>query len=365
MRFVFATQAVDLDDPNLAQTIDMVRGLAARADSVVVVCDRVRRHDLPAHVSFRTFGARNRAGRGVRFQAAVVGSIREGRPDALLAHMVPEFLVLAAPAALAARVPLLLWYTHPRAGRWLRLAERAAAGVLSVDARSFPLPSRKVHGIGHAIDVGRFEPRAGAREPDGTLRLLALGRTEPRKDLPTVLEAVERAAAEGLAVRLEIRGPSVNERERRHRAELEARIAASDVLPRVASLAEPVPRDALSRLVHGADAVVSATRGETYGGALDKVVFEAAACAVPVLGCNPHLDELLGDLPLRLRFRSGDARDLAARLVELADADTVARAAAGRELRRRVEAGHSIETWADGVVRVVRGLQRRNAAVDS
>ena len=58
MRLVFVTQTVDADHPVLAQTVDLVRALAARCESVTVLCDSVHRHDLPGNVRFRTFGAR-------------------------------------------------------------------------------------------------------------------------------------------------------------------------------------------------------------------------------------------------------------------------------------------------------------------
>src|SRR6476619_353362 len=117
MRLVFVTQAIDADHPNLAATIDMLRALAARFDHVDVVTDRVLRHDLPANVSFRTFGAPSRGRRLARFLGAIRGAIRgalAARPDALLAHMVPVYVVLAYPFARPRRVPILLWYTHWR-----------------------------------------------------------------------------------------------------------------------------------------------------------------------------------------------------------------------------------------------------------
>jgi len=346
VRIVFATQLIDADDPHLAQTLDMVGALARRCDEVVVVCDRVGRHELPANVSFRTFGARGKLGRALRFEAAL---LRVGRPDAFLAHMVPRFLVLAAPLYRPRGVPLLLWYTHWNASRELRLATRLCDAALSVHRSSFPLETPKVRGLGHAIDLAAFEPRPAAPAPDGPLRVLALGRTEPRKRLGTLLDAVER----GADVRVEIRGPQITEAERRHRDELERRVAASSLLAERVVIAEPVPRDEVPELIRAADAVVSLTRGETAGGALDKVVYEAAACAVPVLACNPNLGDLLGDLEPRLLFRAEDADDLSAVLAGVARLSAEERTALGQALRARVERDHSSETWADGVLRVV------------
>lgn len=355
MRLVFATQVVDADDLHLAQTLDMLHALARRCERVHVVCDRIGRHDLPANVSFETFGAGGKLGRGLRFERALV---RGGRPHGLLAHMVPRFLVLAAPVYKPLRVPLLLWYTHWHASRELRLATRLCDAALSVHQRSYPVDSPKVHGIGHAIDVDRFAP--GERAPEGRpLCILALGRTEPRKRLDLLLDAVERAADRGVELRAEIRGPQVTEAERRHRAELERRIAASPVLAERASVVDAVTREGVPELIRAADVLVSLTRGETAGGALDKVVYEAAACGVPVVASNPNLGDVLGGHEQRLLFRADDADDLLAVLEGVARLPGAERAELGGKLRQRVEERHSAGSWAEAVVSLVAELGGR------
>ncbi len=353
MRIVFVTQTIDADHPALAQTIDMVRALAARSDEVVVLCADVRRHDLPANVLFRTFAAGSRLGRGIRFVWALTAVSLRRRPDAVLAHMVPLFLVLAAPIARARRIPLVLWYTHWKAGGTLRLAARLADVVLSADRRSFPIESPKARGIGHAIDVSLFPPRAEAG--DGSLRLLALGRFARWKGYETLLEGLRLAVERGVDVTLEIRGPALTDSERRHQAELEECVRATEGLRERVTLAPPVARDEIPALLAGADALVSPTQPDS-GETLDKVVYEAAAAAVPVIASNPALAEFLGGLPLRLEFRRRDAGDLADVLVAFAAAPPRLRTEVGRELRRRVEHGHSVESWADAVVEIVREL---------
>lgn len=355
MRLLFVTQKLDAEDPVLAQTVDLVRELAERFDRVQVLCDSVGRHDLPTNVSVRTFGHRTRAGRGLRFERGLAASIgpRATRPDAILVHMVPLFVLLAAPLAKPLRVPMLLWYTHWHASRALRLALPLLDRVLSVSEGSFPLATPKLVATGHAIDVDRFAP-AGQRTQDGRLRLLALGRTARWKGYDTMLVAVERAVARGLDVELEIRGPQVTEDERAHRDELEAAAADSPGLSGRISIEPPLARAELPALLARADALLSATqpRGSET---LDKVVYEAAACGVPVIASNSALADFLGDLPLELRFPPRDAERLADTLAAFAAAGPEARAAVGAELRRRVVAGHSVETWADSVAEVVAG----------
>lgn len=350
MRLVLVTQTLDAEHPALAQTLDLVAALAARSEELVVLCQSVGTHPpLPANVRVRVFGARSRAGRGAEFVRALTTELRR-RPDAVLAHMVPVYVVLAAPLAKPRRVPLLLWYTHWHAGRLLRLAERLCDVVFSVDARSFPLPSRKVRGIGHAIDVELFSP-GPAREPRERLRLLALGRTTRWKGYETMLAALER----GVDAELEIRGPQLTDDERAHAEELRRTVAASPVLADRVRIEPPLPRSELPALLRGADALLSATQprgGET----IDKVVLEAAACGTPVLASNTALDELLGDLPLELRFRARDAESLAGVLTGFAAAPASVRAEIGAELRRRVVAHHSLDSWADAVAEIVTAL---------
>ena len=353
MRLVFVTQTLDAEHPALAQTLDLVDALAARSEELVVLCASVGAHTrLPANVRVREFGGGSRPGRGLRFTRALVAELRRRpRPDAVLAHMVPLFLVLAAPPAKVAGVRLALWYTHWASSRTLRLATRLADVVLSVDERSFPLPSPKVRGIGHAIDVARFAPLPGRRD-GGRLRLLALGRTARWKGYETMLAALELAASQGVDAELELRGPQLTDDERAHRQELEQTIAKSDVLRERVRVERPVPRGELPARLAEADVLLSATQPRASQ-TLDKVVYEAAACGLPVVASNPALEEFLGDLPLELRFPARDARALADRLRALGAAGSERRAQVGAELRRRVVEGHSLDAWADAVAAAV------------
>jgi glycosyltransferase involved in cell wall biosynthesis len=250
-------------------------------------------------------------------------------------------------------VPLLLWYTHWHAGRSLRAATSLADAVLSVDRRSFPLETPKLVATGHAIDVETFRPLArAASDRDGPLRLRALGRTARWKGYETLLGGVDAVVRRGVDVDVEIRGPSTTDDERRHRAELEAAVAASPLLQGRVRILEAVPRQEVPQLLARTDAMVSPTQpGEND--ALDKAVLEAAACAVPVISSNAALAPLLEGLPLRLMFPPHDTAALADVIADLAGAEPRTREGTGRELRRRVAAGHSLESWADQVIAVV------------
>ena len=336
-RIVFVTQQVDPEHPALAATIPKIRALAGLVDEVVVLADGVVPGVLPDNCRVRTFRGGRRAVRGARFETALARELPGLRGGAVVAHMCPIYAVLAAPLVRPLRIPLVLWFTHWRATGLLRAAERMCTAVASVDERSFPVPSRKVLAIGHGIDLDEF-PCAPPREGDG-LRLLALGRYSTAKGLDIVLAAL--GLAEDNTV-LTVRGPSLSEEERIHRTELERVVGELDLDGRVA-LGDAVPRGELPGLFSTHDALVNNMRA----GAPDKVVYEAAAACLPVLASNPIFDGLLA---AEQRFPRFDARSLAQRMDSLAALSANERQAIGHALRAKVEEGHSVQSWARGIL---------------
>src|SRR6476659_939722 len=116
-RLLFLTQAVDPAHPALAATIPKIRALAARVDELVVLAQSAHGTELPANVEVRTFGAPSRFKRFATFERELARALAA---DAVVAHMIPVYVVLAAPLVRPRRIPLLLWYTHWKASNQLR-----------------------------------------------------------------------------------------------------------------------------------------------------------------------------------------------------------------------------------------------------
>jgi Glycosyl transferases group 1 len=311
-RLVFLTQSVDAEHPVLAATIPKIRALAERVDEVVVVAQSGGRAGLPANVEVRTFGAPSRVQRVWRFERELTRALPA---NAVVAHMIPAYVLLAAPLVRPRRTPLVLWYTHWKASSTLRAATRLATAIVSVDRRSFPLASTKIRPIGHGIDVSEFTCT------DRTGR--------------TILRAVQQV--EGAEVRLH--GVALNDLERRHRSDLE-RLG----IP----LGDAVPRAQVPELFARSDVLVN----NMQAGAPDKVVYEAAAACLPVLASNPVFDELFDGYPLL--FERASPESLAERLRWFARLGENERAEIGRTLRERVTQRHSVGTWADGILAAAR-----------
>jgi glycosyltransferase involved in cell wall biosynthesis len=325
-RLVFLTQSVDPAHPVLAATIPKIRALAERVEEVVVLAQSGGGDGLPGNVEVRTFGAPSRAQRVWRFERELARALPA---DAVVAHMIPAYVVLAAPMVRTRRTPLLLWYTHWKASSTLRAAARLATAIVSVDRRSFPLTSPKVRPIGHGIDVNEFT--CTDRTGRSGVRALVLGRYSPAKGIETILRAVQQV--DGTEVQLH--GVALNALERRHRTDLEKL-----GIP----LGDAVPRSQVPELFAQSDVLVN----NMEAGAPDKVVYEAAAACLPVLASNPVFDELFDGYPLF--FERDSPESLVARLRWFAGLDAGERAEIGRTLRERVAERHSVATWADGIL---------------
>jgi glycosyltransferase involved in cell wall biosynthesis len=351
MRLVFVTQQVDPGDPVLGATVAKLRALAARVDEVAVLAAGAVPGALPASCRVRRFGAPTRAGRGLRFAVALGRELaRRPRPVAIVAHMCPIYAVLAAPLARPLRVPVVLWYAHWRRTRLLEAAVRASDLVVSVDARSIPVATPKGRGIGHGIDVREFPCGPERGDAGGPLRALALGRYSPAKGLDVVVRAVAAARAGGEDVRLACYGTAQTDEERRERASLWQLVRALGLAAEHVQLGEAVPRSRVPELHLQADVLVNNMRA----GAPDKAVYEACASCLPVLASNPVFDELLEGLEPPLRFGRERPEELADRLAALARTPPAARHALGATLRERVLARHSVDTWADALLELVR-----------
>jgi glycosyltransferase involved in cell wall biosynthesis len=329
-RVVFITQQLDSAHPTLGAVVPMVRALAAEVDEITVLALGSAPSELPDNCRVVTFGAPTQPARGRRFAAALRAELSP-RPRAVIAHMSPIYAVLAAPLCRPRGVPLVLWFTHWRPSALLRAAVWSSTAVATAHPRSFPLRSRKVVGLGHAIDVDTFPCRPESlTEP---VRALALGRTSRIKGLEVAIAAVRRARSRGANVELEIRGASENADEESYRRELLA--LAGDGI----RVEDAVPWTDLPAVFARTDLLVNATRS----GSLDKSVLEACASCVPAVASSPGFAELLPD---SLRFAPDDVEQLADRLVAFAALASSERTELGHELRRRVEEQHSVKTWA-------------------
>lgn len=229
--------------------------------------------------------------------------------------------------------PILLPYFE-RLAHVIAVSEAARADVL----RNFSGP---ISVVPNGVDLARFRPGVLpiARYAGGPPNILFVGRFDPRKGLPELLDACERLAARGIDFRLMLVGDGRLKRglARRARRRLGARVVFEG----------QVPHERLPQYYATADLFCSPARGsESFG----LVLLEAMALGVPVVA---------SDIP---GYRSVVAHGSEGLLVPPRDPEALAEALAAllRDPARRARMGaHGVRTAARfGWERVARDLER-------
>jgi len=338
-RVVFITQQFDPDSAVLATTVRQIAALAKLVDEVVVLADGIVREALPENCRARSFRARTKLGRGIRFAIALVRELPGLRGGFVVAHMCSVYAVLAAPLVRPAGIPLLMWYVHWKDHVVVRAAEKVVSRIVSVDPASFPFRTPKLFANGQAIDVAGLSCREPT--PSARLRARAIGRYSSAKGLSTVVRAVRIAVDRGVDVGLHVSGPVSYEEARLCREELSVLVAQLGLGERV-ELGGPVRHEELPAAFRDTDLLVNNARGGA-----DKIVYEAAASCVPVVASNPAHHSLLEP---QWRFDDDDPEGLATCFERLARLEAPARMELGRELREQVVRGHSLESWSRGLL---------------
>ncbi len=280
---------------------------------------------------------------------------RTFRPDVAHAHMVHAVL-LARLARPLARVPVLVSTAHnlTEGARWRELAYRATDGLgdlttnvcqaavdryVSVRAA----PHGRIVRMPNGLDVAGFEPdpeararvRAALELSDDAFAWLAVGRLEPQKDVPTMLEAARTLPPRAVLL-LVGDGPL--------RAELEARRDALGLDPaRVRFLGARADVPDLMRAADGY-AMSSAWEG------LPMVLLEAGASGLPIVATDVGGNaEIVRDGATGRLVPPHEPAALAAAMSETMALTATERAAWGRSARAHVAAefdlGRVVDAW--------------------
>ncbi len=335
MHLVILTQVLDSQDAVLGFFHGWCEEFARHVDRLTVFAQRVGTVSLPGHVDVRSLGKDEGGGHLTMLRRLVGGltGLRGGRrPDAVWAHMVPKFVLYAAPVVVPRGIPIYLWYTHKGVDRNLRLAVPLVRKVFTASEESFRLKAR--HGVrvvtGHGIDCRHFVAGPRPRPVD----VLTVGRLAPSKGQDELLAALALLPE---CPRTEIAGEILLPGDAPFRAALHE--TAARLFPGRVNFLGAVPWPAVAEVMRRARVMVNASRT----GSVDKVVLEAMACGTLPLTCNESFTPLLGpELAPLLMFRQNDPADLAAGLLRLMAMNDTDAAALGERLRDLVRRDHDL-----------------------
>jgi len=338
VKLLFITQVYDPQDAVLGFVAGWIRELAARCDTVQVIC--LEAGDLsqrPANVQVRVLGRHGYVRRWWRWRRYMIEAFAAGCTH-VLAHMVPRYATWAVRPARKARAKVCLWYTH--AGVDQRLVEACAKVDLVFTASHESLrvatPNKVV--TGHGIDTQHF--RATHAPAQAPRRILSVGRLTRSKDPLVIVDALALLVQAGVPVHLDLVGAGLVEADAAYRELVLQRIAHHQLEEHV-TLHGSIPWLQVPAYFERASVVINAS----HTGSIDKVVLEAMAMQRPVVSCNeavPPLLHALGARAASLAFAPGDAASLAQQIQVLLRMPEAEYASLGWDLRTIVERDHEV-----------------------
>jgi len=348
VKLLFLTQVFDRGDAVLGFVPRWIEGLAAECERVRVIALSVGDiSDLPSNVDARELGRKGYIGRYLRNRALLREALVQDGFDAVLAHMVPRYSLLAERIARKAGARTFLWYTHGAVDERLRKAVACVDKVFTASEESLRIETPKRVVTGHGVDTRRFSP--GGVEPVRPIRLITVGRLTPAKDPLTILAAVGILVSRGFDLHLDIVGDVLAAGDDAYRRRVEEQIEVGGLEARV-KLHGAVPYRDIAPYYQRSTMLVSASRT----GSIDKVVLEAMACARPVLTCNdsfPRLFQGLGADAAKLLFAPASASELAERIEGVLRLRQAERTALGERLRELVVRDHEVDALMRRLVR--------------
>lgn len=356
MKLVFLTQVVDSGDAVLGFVSRWLQGLARHCEEVrVIALELGDTSDLPHNVSLRAVGRQGRLLRYLRYKRHLAEALRDEGFDAVLAHMVPRYSLLAARPARRAGAGSFLWYTHATVDARLRRALRQVDKVFTASPESLRVETPKRVVTGHGIDLEHFRSPGpgsalGIDAPLGRAarpRLLAVGRLTPRKDPLTILAAMAILVARGHDLELDLVGAGLTDQDLAYERSVREQIEVGGISERV-TLLGAVPYREIPAYYQRSICLVSAS----LTGSLDKVLLEAMAAGTPFVSCNDAGPGLVSELgPERFSFAAGDADQLAQRIEGWLATPLEERRALGQRLRALVARDHEVDSLMERLVR--------------
>jgi glycosyltransferase involved in cell wall biosynthesis len=348
MRLLLITFELDESHGTLAWQVKVAKKLAERVDHLTIITSTVGRvEQFPDNVEIitiprRPLGIPRRLGGNWAFNKHVFDLCRRRRIDGVFVHMAMEWVYILAPTFRLLNLPVVVWYAHGTVSLRLRAAIACADRVVTSTPEGCRVSSRKVMAIGQGIDLDRF----GVSRNENRISVLYVGRISPRKRVDLIIDVAEHMhKSHEASPPFEIVGPILTDVDMNYDHDLRDRIWRSG-LDHAVSMVGFVPEERLPEF--HAKSAVHLNLSQT--GSMDKTVMEALASGRPVLTTNEAFFDILSAHP-DLILRDDRPEAIAERIrhvrQHLSDYD-------GDQLRALVADRHSLETYADRVLHVIK-----------
>lgn len=350
MKLLIITQKYDINDSNLGVFIDWWDRLARKMEKIYILALEKHSEPTKANIEVISMGKEKGAGFFGKFFGFYYGFLRTiSGVDAILVHMVPKYVILAAPIAFIYRKPLYMWYTGVSANRDLKIAVKFCRKVFTAHEAAMRIDTKKRIITGHGIDTNLFKISHVASNMSH-VTILSVGRITPSKGHDLIIQAVSDLIKSGYNLRLKIIGGIIQNYHQNYLESLKKLSQDFKIGDRV-EFSGPVSYEKMPEYLGNSEILINAV---PFGG-LDKVVLEAMASGVvPLTSNSVFLNVFSAEVNQDLVFKTGDIEDLKNKLKNILDKKFYQNESLRAELRDVVVKKHNLDNLIDKIFKEIK-----------
>ncbi len=311
MKLLVITQKYDINDSNLGVFIDWWNKLAERLENVYILALEKRSEPTEPNMKVVSMGKE----KGVGFFGKLFGFYAGlfkiiGKSDAILVHMVPKYVILAAPVAFFYRKPIFMWYTGVSVHWKLRLAVLFCKKVFTAHEAAMRINTPKRIVTGHGIDINKFQIPNTKYQIQDKITILSVGRITPSKGHHLIIRAVADLIKSGYNLKLKIIGGVIQEHHLKYSDFLKKMVIELGIEDNV-EFSGAVSYNKMPGYFADAEILVNTVPS----GGLDKVVLEAMASGmIPLTSNTAFLTVFPREIASNLIFKAENETDLTEKL---------------------------------------------------
>jgi len=226
--------------------------------------------------------------------------------------MNPIYVVLGGLLCRVLGKKIGFWYTHRNVDMKLRIAEKFTDYIFTASYESFRLKSKKLHVVGHGIDVKSFKCDGIKKNNDNnTLKILHVGRITQIKNIDVLVEAAHILNKTWESkFHILLIGEPVIPSDFDYKKKLAALIEKYNLQNNITFKGSVSNTDIKSYYCNSDTSVNLAPTG-----GVDKAVLESMAAGRPVFASNTAFEDYFGEYSDKLLFQERDSEGLAEKII--------------------------------------------------
>jgi len=348
MKLLIITQKVDKNDDVLGFMHRWIEEFAKHYEFLTVVCLDEGEYDLPKNVIVFSLGKEQGVSK-FRYVLNFYKYIWQERNnyDAVFVHMNQEYVLMGGFIWKMLSKKILFWRNHPMGNFLTNFSVFLSNIVFCASPFAYTARFKKTKVMPVGIDTDKFSPNTDRHVINN--KIVYVGRISPIKYIELIIEAIKILNDRGVRCLLEVYGKPVPRVEDTKYFEKLKKMVNEGGLKEQVIFNDPVPNSIVPGLYRDAALSVNVTTT----GSMDKTIFEAMACGVPVVTSN---QAMLDSFP-ELVCLENNPIDLAEKIDCITKMNEKGRLELSRKVRGYIQREHSIDLLVGKIDSFVVGKQ--------